>query len=68
MPHLLAIAEFVTKVHAICVETGNLAHYSYRHAGGDSVVQLGEQESYFPLSRPAFVRAMQKKQKSNERS
>jgi thymidine kinase len=42
MPHLLAIAEFVTKVHAICVQTGNLANYSYRHVPGDSVVQLGE--------------------------
>jgi thymidine kinase len=59
MPHLLAIAEFVTKVHAICVDTGNLAQYSYRHAAGDSVVQLGEKESYLPLSREAYNRRMQ---------
>lgn len=61
MPNLLAIAEFVTKVHAICVETGNLANYSYRYVPGDSVVQLGEKESYAPLSREAFFKAMQKR-------
>jgi thymidine kinase len=58
MPHLLAIAEFVTKVHAICVETGNLAQYSYRYANGDSLVQLGEKESYAPLSREAYNNKM----------
>jgi len=61
MPHLLAIAEFVTKVHAICVQTGNLANYSYRHVPGDSVVQLGEKESYVPLSRVAYTQAMQQR-------
>jgi thymidine kinase len=67
MPHLLAIAEFVTKVHAICVQTGNLANYSYRHVPGDSVVQLGEKESYVPLSRMAFTQAMQlRKQEDKE--
>ena len=66
MPHLLAIAEFVTKVHAICVETGQLANYSYRHAGGDNVVQLGEKDTYVPLSRSAFFRAMQQRQATNE--
>lgn len=66
MPHLLAIAEFVTKVHAICVETGQLANYSFRHAGGDSVVQLGEKDTYVPLSRSAFQRAMQQRKANNE--
>ncbi|MFM7311244.1 MAG: thymidine kinase [Flavobacteriales bacterium] len=66
MPHLLAIAEFVTKVHAICVETGQLANYSFRHAGGDSVVQLGEKDTYVPLSRSAFQRAMQQRKVNNE--
>jgi thymidine kinase len=61
MPHLLAIAEFVTKVHAICVQTGNLANYSYRHVPGDSIVQLGEKESYVPLSRMAYTQAMQQR-------
>ncbi len=61
MPHLLAIAEFVTKVHAICVQTGNLAHHSYRISEGDSLVMLGEKESYIPLSREAFNEAMKNK-------
>jgi thymidine kinase len=61
MPNLLAIAEFVTKVHAICVQTGHLAHHSYRLSENDSLVQLGEQESYVPLSREAFNEAMKNK-------
>lgn len=61
MPNLLAIAEFVTKVHAICVHTGNLAHYSYRFSEGESVVQLGEKESYAPLSREAYNELMKKR-------
>lgn len=61
MPQLLAIAEFVTKVHAICVHTGNLAHYSFRYADGESVVQLGEKESYVPLSREAYNEMMKKR-------
>lgn len=63
MPHLLAIAEYVTKVHAICVHTGQLAHHSYRMIEGDSLVQLGEKESYIPLSRAAFNKAMNQKKK-----
>jgi thymidine kinase len=48
-------------VHAICVKTGHLAHHSYRITEGDSLVQLGEKESYLPLSRQAFNEAMNKK-------
>jgi len=59
MPQLMALAEYVTKVHAICVKTGNLAQYSYRFAGGDKLVQLGEKDCYVPLSREAFVEALQ---------
>ena len=66
MPQLLAIAEFVTKVHAICVQTGNLANYSYRHVPGDSVVQLGEKESYVPLSRMAYTQAMQQRKQEDK--
>lgn len=65
MPNLLAHAEFVTKVHAICIKTGNLAHHSYRIAEGDNLVQLGEKESYIPLSREAFVEAMERKDSEN---
>jgi thymidine kinase len=61
IPNLLALAEFVTKVHAICVRTGNLAHHSYRIIEGENLVQLGEKESYLPLSREAFVEAMANK-------
>lgn len=59
MPHLMALAEYVTKVHAICVKTGNLAQYSYRFAGGDKLVELGEKDCYVPLSREAFVEAQE---------
>ncbi len=58
MPYLMAIAEYVTKVHAICVETGNLAHYSYRKTASDDLVLVGEKDVYIPLSRTAFVRKM----------
>jgi thymidine kinase len=61
MPQLMALAEYVTKVHAICVKTGNLAHYSYRFSGGDKLIQLGEKDCYVPLSREAFVEALQLK-------
>lgn len=54
MPYLMATAEYVTKVHAICVRTGNLAHYSHRKIKSDKLVELGETESYEPLSRKAF--------------
>lgn len=54
MPDLMATAEYVTKVHAICVKTGNLAHYSHRKTNSDKLVELGEKEEYEPLSRRAF--------------
>ncbi len=46
MPQLMAIAEYVTKVHAICVVCGELASYSYRKTNESSQVMLGETESY----------------------
>ncbi|HNU59828.1 MAG TPA: thymidine kinase, partial [Aquaticitalea sp.] len=58
MPHLMATAEYVTKVHAICTRTGNLAQYSYRKAKSDALVLLGEVDEYEPLSRAAFYKAM----------
>lgn len=54
MPHLLAIAEYVTKVHAICVHCGNLATHSYRLADEDSVVLLGEKGQYEPRCRTCY--------------
>lgn len=58
MPNLMATAEYVTKVHAICTRTGNLAQYSYRKSTNDSLVLLGEVDEYEPLSRAAYYKAM----------
>ena len=58
MPSLMATAEYVTKVHAVCTRTGNLANYSYRKAKGDELVLLGEVDEYEPLSRAAYYRLM----------
>lgn len=54
MPYLMACAEYVTKVHAICVHTGNLAHYSHRKIADPNQVLLGEKQEYEPVSRAAF--------------
>jgi len=54
IPKLMACAEYVTKVHAVCVDCGNLANHSFRYAPGDKLVQLGETESYKPLCRHCF--------------
>lgn len=58
MPALMATAEYVTKVHAICTRTGNLANYSFRKSKNDKLVLLGETEEYEPLSRAAYYKAM----------
>ncbi|MCU0461657.1 MAG: thymidine kinase [Bacteroidales bacterium] len=64
MPALLAIAEFVTKVHAICMRCGNLAQYSFRKSDEDQVVVLGEKDKYEPLCRTCFNKALNKEVKS----
>ena len=61
MPKLMAIAEDVVKVHAICNETGKPANYSFRKSNDDNTVMLGEKNEYEPLSREAFVSKMKKK-------
>ena len=58
MPALMATAEYVTKVHAVCTRTGNLAHYSHRTSDQKDLVVLGEKNNYEPLSRGAFNRAL----------
>jgi thymidine kinase len=65
MPALMATAEYVTKVHAVCTRTGNLANYSFRKAMNDDIVMLGENQEYEPLSRAAFYKAMQEDRKKN---
>ncbi|MDG1743093.1 MAG: thymidine kinase, partial [Polaribacter sp.] len=62
MPALMATAEYVTKVHAVCTHTGNLANYSFRKAQNDDLVMLGENQEYEPLSRAAFYKALQKQE------
>jgi thymidine kinase len=60
MPALMATAEYVTKVHAVCTRTGNLAHYSFRKSLNENLVLLGETLEYEPLSRAAYYKAMLK--------
>jgi len=55
MPNLMATAEFVTKVHAICVRTGGLAHYSLRKDPEGQLIQLGHSDAYEPVSRAVFA-------------
>jgi len=66
MPALMATAEYVTKVHAVCTRTGNLANYSFRKNDNDKLVLLGETEEYEPLSRAAYYFAMRQIQESEE--
>ncbi|MGZ5193627.1 MAG: thymidine kinase [Kaistella sp.] len=54
IPNLMATAEYVTKVHAICKRTGNLANHSMRTSANKDLVQLGETESYEAVSRKVF--------------
>ncbi len=54
MPDLLACAEYVTKVHAICMECGSLAHISHRKTADTNLVLLGETDSYEPLCRDCY--------------
>jgi thymidine kinase len=60
MPALLGIAEFVTKVHAICMRCGNLAQYSFRKSDEEQVVLLGEKNLYEPLCRNCYNKATHK--------
>lgn len=64
MPALMATAEYVTKVHAICMRCGELAHISHRTIINDKLVVLGETESYEPLCRSCYKKA-QKEIKDN---
>ncbi len=56
MPALLATAEYITKVHAICVKCGNLAQYSHRTVANERLVLLGETDAYEPLCRSCYGR------------
>ncbi|SDG46949.1 thymidine kinase [Psychroflexus sediminis] len=65
MPNLMATAEYVTKVHAVCTRTGNLAQYSFRKSTKEDLVLLGETDEYEPLSRAAYFKAMLKEKVKN---
>ena len=60
MPQLLAIADYITKVHAICMNCGDLATHSYRTSKEETIILLGEKDSYIPLCRSCFVNEMKK--------
>ncbi len=58
IPQLMATAEYVTKVHAICMRCGNLANHSHRIVKNDNLVVLGETDAYEPLCRSCFQKAL----------
>ncbi len=66
MPALLSIADDVTKVHAICVECGHIANYSYRLVDSDRRVLLGERNEYQPLCRKCYLKHEKEKEKEKE--
>ena len=55
MPRILAMAEYVDKVHAVCMQCGAPAHYSQRIAGGDEQLQIGDGSSYEARCRRCYV-------------
>jgi thymidine kinase len=66
MPNLLSVAEFVTKVHAICTHTGELASFSYRLSENSEQVMLGERNQYEARSRKSFMDGMKGRKKTDE--
>jgi len=68
MPALMATAEYVTKVHAVCTRTGNLANYSHRTSANKDLVVLGETDVYEPLSRAAYYKAIKEKAQKQKQS
>lgn len=68
MPALMAVADEVTKVHAICVKCGNLAYVSHRLVDGDKQVLLGEKMEYEPLCRECYLEAISQAAEANGES
>lgn len=64
IPTLMSIAEYVTKVHAICAKCGNIATFSYRLSANKETVNLGEKESYEARCRTCYLQGM--KQRKHE--
>jgi len=65
MPQLCAIADEVSKVHAICVKCGQLASFSHRTVKNEKQVLLGETSEYEPLCRECYLRARKEDEKQN---
>ena len=63
IPNLMAVAEYVTKVHAVCKKSGNIANYSYRKNKKKDIVVIGEKDKYEPLSRSIYYKKMNKNKK-----
>lgn len=61
MPFLMAVAEYVTKVHAICAQSGELASFSYRLTDDERQVVVGEKNIYEARNRSAFIEGMKDK-------
>ncbi len=57
IPGLMAVADYVTKVHAICVRCGSIAQFSHRLSEKEQVVLLGEKDIYEPLCRRCYIKA-----------
>ena len=68
MPKLLAIADDVSKVHAICLRCGALAYVSHRIVAGERQVMLGETKEYEPLCRECYKKALQEKHSADSNS
>ena len=68
IPALCAIADDVTKVHAICVKCGSLAYVSHRTVQNDKRVLLGETQEYEPLCRECYKRAIEEEHAKNEKT
>lgn len=66
MPSLMAVADEVTKVHAICVRCGNLAYVSHRLVSNDKQVLLGEKMEYEPLCRECYYEALAQRKINND--
>lgn len=65
MPQLLSVADYITKVHAICVTCGDIALNSYRTVANDKTVMLGEMESYEPRCRKCYNEGMKNQKSKN---
>jgi thymidine kinase len=62
MPKLLAVADFITKLHAICVKCGHLANISYRKTAQEGQVVIGEMDIYEPRCRKCYNEGMENEQ------